>query len=99
MRAALIFIETEDDMRLSGTIIAPLDTVARSFGLSTPAGDTCVIVNEDADILLVDTAASEVESGSIDDLELGQDVDLFGDEAVDSCFMANEVIVEVFAVP
>ena len=98
MRAALIFIETEDDQQLSGTIIAPLDTVARSFGLSTPAGDTCVIVNEDADILLVDTQASEVTMGTVEDLELGQDVDLFGATAADSCFDASEVIVNLSAV-
>jgi len=34
--------------------------------------DTCVRVNEDADILLVDLAASEVTMGVIEDLAKGQ---------------------------
>jgi hypothetical protein len=99
MRAALIFIEAEGDQQLSGTIIAPLDTVARSFGLSTSEGDTCVRVNAQAHILLVDTDAGEVKKGNVENLELGQNVDLFGATASDSCFDANEVIVDVSAVP
>lgn len=96
IRAALVFVEAEDDELLSGTIIEPLDAAMRSFGLTaTAGGDTCVRVNEDADILLVDEAASEVTMGSFDDLAVGQMVDLFGITAVDSCFEANEVIVEV----
>jgi hypothetical protein len=98
MRAALIFIEAEDDQQLSGTIIAPLDTVARTFGLATSEGDTCVRVEENAVILLVDTDAGEVEQGTVENLELGQNVDLFGTTASDSCFVANEVIVDVSAV-
>jgi hypothetical protein len=61
----------------------------------TGGGDTCVSVNSDADILLVDEANSEVTMGTFDDLAVDQSVDLFGQSAVDSCFMANEVIVEV----
>jgi len=96
IRAALVFVEAEDDEQLSGTIIEPLDAVARSFGLTPTAGsDTCVRVDNDADILLVDTAASEITMGTIDDLALGQVVDLFGATAEDSCFDANEVIVDV----
>ena len=96
IRAALVFVEAEDDEQLSGTIIEPLDAAARSFGLSPIEGsDTCIRVDDDADILLVDTAASEVTVGTIDDLALGQMVDLFGATAMDSCFDANEVIVEV----
>ena len=100
IRAALVFVEAEDDEQLSGAIIAPLDKVARSFGLSPTAGsDTCVRVDADADILLVDTAASEAKTGTIDDLAVDQMVDLFGVTATDSCFDANEVIVEVVATP
>lgn len=96
IRAALVFIEAEDDEQLSGMIIEPLDAVARSFGLTPDAdSDTCVRVAADADILLVNTAASEVTMGPIDALAVGQSVDLFGTTAVDSCFDANEVIVEV----
>jgi hypothetical protein len=96
IRAALIFVEADDDEQISGTIIEPLDAVARSFGLTlTEGGDTCVRVNPDADIVFVDEAASEVTMGSIDDLAIGQTVDLFGVTAADECFDANEVIVEV----
>ena len=96
IRAALVFLEADDDEQISGTIIEPLDADNRSFGLSPDEGsDTCVRVNEDAYILLVDEAAAEVMMGAITDLELGQSVDLFGITAEDSCFDANEVIVEV----
>jgi hypothetical protein len=100
IRAALIFVEEEEDEQISGTIIEPIVeptvTEVGSFGLTlTGGGDTCVSVNSDADILLVDEANSEVTMGTFDDLAVDQSVDLFGQSAVDSCFMANEVIVEV----
>jgi len=98
IRAALVFVEAEDDEQLSGTIIDPFRPLEapRSFGLMpVDGGDTCVRVKDDAAILLVDTVASEVTVGTIDDLELGQMVDLFGLPAADSCFEANEVIVDV----
>ncbi|MDH3409546.1 MAG: DUF4382 domain-containing protein, partial [Gammaproteobacteria bacterium] len=61
IRAALIFVEAEDDEQVSGTIILPLDAATRSFGLTLAGGgDISVTVLEGADILLVDTAASEV---------------------------------------
>jgi len=98
IRAALVFIEAEDDEQLTGTVGEPLDAATRSFVLTPDVGNTvCVRVNDNADILLVDEAASEVTMGTIDDLALGQMVDLFGITAVDSCFDANEVIVEVVA--
>ena len=102
IRAALIFLEEEEDEQISGTIIEPVvePTVAElgTFGLTlTEGGDTCVSVNSDADILLVDEANSEVTTGTFADLAVGQSVDLFGESAVDSCFMANEVIVEIVA--
>ena len=61
--------------------------------------DTCVRVNDPADILLVDAAASEVTMGTIDDLAVDQFVDLFGATATDGCFEADEVIVEIVAAP
>lgn len=106
MRAALIFLEAEDDLQLSGTIVADTlvadtpDTYLGSFQLALPEGagtvDVCVI--EDADIVLVDEAGSEVMMGLFEDLAAEQSVDLFGQYAADdSCFEANEVIVEVVA--
>jgi len=100
IRAALVFVEAEDALQLSGTIIEPLDAATRSFMLAPVEGnDTCVRVNDPADILLVDVAASEVTMGTIDDLALGQSVDLFGTMATDGCFEADEVLVEVVAAP
>jgi len=97
VRAALVFIEAEDDAQASGTIIEPLDTDSRSFGLTQSSGDICVRVNGDADILLVDVAASEVTMAEFGDLATGQVVDLFG--VMNDCFDANEVIVDVNASP
>jgi len=99
IRAALVFVEAEDDEQLSGTIIEPIDADERSFGLSTESGDTCVRVNVDADILLVDAENATVTIGEFADLAVDQSVDLFGMTAEDSCFDANEVIVEVPAAP
>ena len=98
IRAALVFIEAEEDEQASGTIIVPLEAVTRSFGLTlTGGGDICVRVNEDADILLVDIAASEVTMVTFAELAVGQVIDLFG--VMNDCFDANEVIVDVNASP
>jgi hypothetical protein len=97
IRAALVFIEEEDDQQASGKIIEPIDAAMRSFGLATFAGDICVRVNGDADILLVDVAASEVTMADFGDLAVGQVVDMFG--TMTDCFDANEVIVDVNASP
>jgi len=100
IRAALIFVEAEDDEQVSGTIILPLDAATRSFGLTLAGGgDISVTVLEGADILLVDTAASEVTMGTFDDLDVGQIVDLFGSMPMTGVFEANEVIVDVDASP
>ncbi len=100
IRAALIFVEAEDDEQVSGTIILPLDAATRSFGLTLAGGgDISVTVLEGADILLVDTAASEVTMGTFDDLYVGQIVDLFGSMPMTGVFEANEVIVDVDASP
>jgi hypothetical protein len=96
MRAALIFLEANADEQISGTITEPLDVAMRSFDLTlTEGGSTCVHVLDDADILLVDVANSEVTMGTFDDLAVDQAVELFGESVVDLCFEANEVIVEV----
>ena len=52
-----------------------------------------------SDILLVDSVAGEVKKGTVENLELGQEVDLFGAKASDRCFVANDVIVDLSAVP
>jgi len=98
IRAALVFIEAEADDQATGTIIVPIDAGSRSFGLTqTGGGDICVRVNDDADILLVDIAASEVTMATFAELAVGQVIDLFGKS--NDCFDANEVIVDVNASP
>ena len=98
IRAALVFLEAPDNELLSGTIAAgTLDATARSFDLTTDDGSVCVRVAEEASILLVDTANSEVTPGTFDDLADDQVVDLFGMMATDNCFDADEVIVDVDA--
>lgn len=98
IRAALIFLEAEEDEQLSGTIVEPLDATARSFDLQRDDASTvCVRVDDDAAILLVDITLSEVTAGSFDDLAAGQMADIFGETAEDECFDANEVIVEITA--
>ena len=98
MRAALIFLEADADEQISGTITEPLAAETRSFVLTlTEGGSTCVRVNEDADIILVDEANSIVTMGTFADLAVDQAVELFGEEDLEDqnhCFDANEVIVE-----
>ncbi len=99
IRAALIFLEAEDDEQMSGTITEPLAAETRSFDLTlTDGGNACVRVDPEADILLVDAANSEVTMGDFSDLAVDQLVDIFGQPSTeDDCFEANEVIVEVVA--
>jgi hypothetical protein len=101
IRAALVFVEPPEEEQLSGTIIEPLDIdpmdpMTWSFGLTPDggAGDICVRVNEDADVLLVNTTDSETTMGSVADLALDQSVDLLGTTNLDGCFDASEVIVD-----
>ncbi len=98
IRAALVFLEAPDDDLLSGTIAEPIDAATRTFVLSADGGDVNVCVVDGASVLLVDTVNSEVTTGAFADLAAGQVVDLFGMMAADdSCFEANEVIVDVDA--
>jgi hypothetical protein len=96
LRAALVFLEAEDDDQLSGTIAEPIDDVTMTFVLATYTGDVNVCVLNDAFILLVDETNAEVTMATFADLEAGQVVDVFGMPAADDrCFEANEILVEV----
>jgi hypothetical protein len=100
MRAALVFIGAEEFDQVSGTIINDPDPDMRSFLLTSTEGiDTCVRVNDDADILFVDEVNSEITIAEFDNLAIDQSVDLFGLTAKDSCLEANEVIVEGAVAP
>lgn len=98
LRAALVFLEAEEAEQLSGTVASEPDAVARSFDLMPKSEElVCVRVAEDADILLVDTANSEITMADFEDLAIDQVVELFGMTAEDSCFDATEIIVDVVA--
>lgn len=106
MRAALVFLEDDEDLQVSGTIVAGTlvaDTEGPALGafqLALPEGagtlEVCVVGG--ADIVLVDEASSEAMMGDFGSLADDQSVELFGQDAADgSCFEANEVIVTVEA--
>jgi hypothetical protein len=99
MRAALVFLEDDDDDMISGMIIDPLnvgqDDDPKNFGLRNDAGDTCVNGDDDTDIILVDTVDSIVMTGTYAELELDQTIEVFGQMVEGGCFEANEIIVEV----
>jgi hypothetical protein len=106
IRAALVFIEAEDDEQLSGTIAEPLNAAADGMPANfvlvfEDTSTTCVNVYENTDVLLVDVAASEVTMGDFTNLAKDQVVDVFGQSSLepDGCFEANEVIVDVNASP
>ena len=100
MRAALVFIGAEEYEEVSGTIIDDPDPDMRSFLLTSTAGfDICVRVSDEADILFVDEANSKITIAQFDKLAMDQSVELFGLTAEDSCFEADEVIVEGAVAP
>ena len=102
IRAALVFVEADEDEQLSGTIAEIPEGSTDSFVLTTDGGDVNVMLVEGADILLVDVAASEVTMATFADLYVGQVVDLFGADlstVAERLFNANEVIVDVDASP
>ena len=102
LRTSLIVVDTEGDAptTLSGNILT-LDAANRSFNMSTTAGDRCVRVPVDADIFLITIANSGFtsERGEFADLVAGQRVDVYGEQAVDGCVVADAVIAEVGAAP
>jgi hypothetical protein len=101
IRAALVFIEPEEDEQLTGTIASAPDETTRQFTLQkADMSEQCVEVDAEADILLVDAALSEVTMGLFTDLAQDQVVDIFGETVEGECtFLANEVIVDVNASP
>lgn len=108
IRAALVFLEEDPDEQISGSIT--LDTVnttePESFDLVLEDASTiCVRLGDNAEVLLVDEANSQVTTtntlADLVALGLTEDplADVFGVPDVDSCFEANEVIVAIEAAP
>lgn len=95
IRAALVFVEAEDDEQISGRISSEVS--GRTFDLLPADSSTLISVTvlESADILIVDEAAGTVTIGDISSLANGQTVELFGTTPTDGMFDANEVIVIV----
>ena len=95
LRAALVFVMADDDEQLSGTVKEPRDETAGSFTLTTDGGDVMIQLADEAVILLVSTASSEVTVGSFADLAVDTAIDVFGQMDVGGFFLANEVIITV----
>jgi hypothetical protein len=92
LRAAIILLDGDDAKeQISGTIAEPVENM--SFNLSTAGGDVCVVVADEADILLVSSDGTEQKPGTFEDLEAGQEADAFGELGIDGCFVTDELVV------
>ena len=100
IRAALVFVGTEDSDQLTGTIAEPVpaDPLAEYFTITPSVGtESCFRISDETTILFVDTETSTVSPGEPAQLAVDQVVDLFGQSAANAmsdCFMADEVLVE-----
>jgi hypothetical protein len=102
MRAAIVFLEAPDADLLSGTIVtltpAGPDTPA-SFQLQpedVAAPEACVVMGDETLVLLVSATDGTVTEGTFESLAVNQVVDVFGGVPDgESCFVADEVIVDV----
>lgn len=76
-----------------------LSITGNDLTLFTDNGNRCVRILPDADVEVVtESSAGTTNSvGSLADVTLGREVDLFGTEAGDSCFEAESVVVFVIA--
>jgi hypothetical protein len=92
LRAAIILLDGDDAAeQISGTIAEPVEDM--SFNLSTAGGDVCIVLAEEAEILLVSADGTEQKPGTFDELEAGQEADAFGELGIDGCFLADELLV------
>ena len=69
------------------------------FNLSTAGGDVCVVLADEAEILLISSDGTEQKAGTFEDLEAGQEADAFGELGIDGCFVADELMVTLPAPP
>ena len=94
-KTALIVLDIapEGEDILRGEI---LDVRRSGFTMSTGDGDRCVDVEDSTDIFLITAEGDMLRSdrGTLNDLEPGQRVDVFGEEDSDGCFDAETVIVD-----
>jgi mono/diheme cytochrome c family protein len=94
-KTALIVLDIapEGEDILRGEI---LEMRRSGFTMTTADGDRCVDVADSTDIFLISTEGDVLRSdrGTLDDLEPGQRIDVFGEEDVDGCFEAETVIVD-----
>lgn len=96
LKTALIVLDIapESDEVLRGTIA----TLERGgFVLMTEEGDRCVRTEDDTDVFLITLDGDRIRSerGSLDDLDEGQSVDVYGEDEDDGCFEADTIIVDL----
>lgn len=94
LNAALVVLDASPSTQLSGEIQTLEET---SLTLITTVGDRCVAFDDDTNVFQVTllddgTLASWI---SVDDLELGQMIDVFGADGAVGCFDAESIIVIV----
>jgi hypothetical protein len=106
MRAAIVFLEAPDADLLSGTIVTltPADADAPASLQLQPedvaAPEVCVVFGDGTRVLLVSATDGVVTEGNFDSLAVDQVVDVFGGTPEgESCFVAEEVIVDADASP
>lgn len=70
------------------------------FNLMTDVGDRCVETDDDTEVLLITPDGDGITSnpGSLDDLESGQEVDVYGDYE-NGCFDADSIVVDLVTEP
>ena len=96
LRAALIVVDLEEPAAeevLRGEIVS-VNVGAGTLQLLVGTTDRCVDA-ETAEIFLISEDDGLVsERGELADLVAGQRADVYGSEAVDGCFVANDILVD-----
>ncbi len=97
LRAALIVLDLELDAEaeiLRGEIIS-VEPGEGTLQLMVEGAPRCVNASA-ADIFLISTADGFVsEPGELDQLESGDRTDVYGEEGVDGCFMATDILSDI----
>ncbi|MBT8085714.1 MAG: DUF4382 domain-containing protein [Woeseia sp.] len=94
LRAALIFVDTDDELeQLSGTINEPIDFP--TFVLAAATGDICIAVLDDAQITLLAADGATMTEGSFDDIAAGLEAEVYGSLGPDGCFAGSELIIQL----
>lgn len=95
LRTSLVVLDTDlgtSEILLSGAVL-DVNVVTQRLTMSTASGDRCVDTGT-ADIFLVEDDDGGLEStrGSLDDLEPGQRINVFGTEGIGGCLVASTIL-------